>query len=194
MLTRIELFERIRADRRADPSISGRVLARRHGVSRRTVKAALASAVPPPRKPPVRSRQLVLTPVKAIVDEMLRSDLSAPRKQRHTIERIYQRPAIEHDFTDASYSAVRNYVARRRPEILAEARAGHQHLHGMVPQIHAPGEEAEVDFAEAFAVIAGKSMKCYLFTLRLSFSGRAIHRLFLRTTKIIYATGSVEAT
>jgi len=108
LLTRIELFERIRADRRTDPSVSGRVLARRHGVSRRTVKAALASAVPPPRKPPARSRQLVLTPVKAIVDEMLRSDLSAPRKQRHTIERIYQRLAIEHDFTDASYSAVRN--------------------------------------------------------------------------------------
>lgn len=154
------------------------MLARRHGVSRRTVKAALASAVPPPRKPPVRSRQLVLTPVKAIVDEMLRSDLSAPRKQRHTIERIYQRLAIEHDFTDASYSAVRNYVARRRPEIPAEARSGHQHLQGMVPQIHAPGEEAEVDFCDAFAVIAGKSMRCHLFTLRLSFSGRAIHRLF----------------
>jgi hypothetical protein len=34
-------------------------------------------------------------------------------------------------------------------------------------------------------VIAGKSMRCYLFTLRLSFSGRAIHRLFLRTTMII---------
>ena len=128
--------------------MSGRVLARRHGVSRRTVKAALASAVPPPRKP-VRSRQWVLTPVKAIVDEMLPSDLSTPRTQRHTIERIYQRLAIEHDFTDASYSAVRNYVARRRPEILAEARAGHQHLQGMVPQIHAPGEEAEVDFCEA---------------------------------------------
>lgn len=79
-LSRVELFERIRADRRVDPSVSGRVLALRHGVSRRTVAAALASAVPPPRKPPVRSRQLVLTPVKAVVDEMLRSDLSAPRK------------------------------------------------------------------------------------------------------------------
>jgi len=173
--------------------VSGRVLARRHGVSRRTVKSALASAVPPPRKPPVRSRQLVLTPVKALVDEMLRSDLSAPRKQRHTIERIYQRLAIEHDFTDASYSAVRNYVARRRPEILAEARAGHQHLQGMVPQVHAPGEEAEVDFCDAFAVIAGKSMRCYLFTLRLSFSGRAIHRLFASQGQEAFMEGHVEA-
>jgi hypothetical protein len=102
-LTRVELFERIRADRRADPSVSGRDVGAPPWVSRRTVKAALASAVPPPRKPPVRSRQVVLTPVKAIVDEMLRSDLSAPRKQRHTIERICQRLAVEHDFTDASY-------------------------------------------------------------------------------------------
>lgn len=141
----------------------------------------------------MRSRQLVLTPVKAIVDEMLRSDLSAPRKQRHTIERIYQRLAIEHDFTDASYSAVRNYVARRRPEILAEARAGHQHLQGMVPQIHAPGEEAEVDFCDAFAVIAGKQMRCYLFTLRLSFSGRAIHRLFASQGQEAFMEGHVEA-
>jgi hypothetical protein len=191
VLTRVELFERIRADRRADPSLSARMLARRYGVSRRTVKTALGSAMPPPRKPPVRSRPLVLTPVLAVVDEMLRSDLSAPRKQRHTIERICQRLAIEHDFTDASYSAVRDYVARRRPEILAEARAGHQHLQGMVPQLHAPGEEAEVDFCEAYAVIAGKSMKCYLFTLRLSFSGRAIHRLFLRTKTVTGGEASV---
>jgi hypothetical protein len=134
-----------------------------------------------------------LTPVKAIVDEMLRSDLSAPRKQRHTIERIYQRLAIEHDFTDASYSAVRNYVARRRPEILVEARARHQHLQGMVPQIHAPGEEAEVDFCDAYAVIAGKPMKCYLFTLRLSFSGRAIHRLFASQGQEAFMEGHVEA-
>jgi hypothetical protein len=92
VLTRVELFERIRADRRADPSSSARMLARRHGVSRRTVKTALGSAMPPPRKPPVRSRPLVLTPVLAVVDEMLRSDLSAPRKQRHTIERTRATP------------------------------------------------------------------------------------------------------
>lgn len=153
----------------------------------------MASAVPPPRKPPVRSRQLVLTPVKAVVDEWLRSDLSAPHKQRHTIERICQRLAIEHDFTEASYSAVRDYVARRRPDILAEARAGHRDAQGMVPQIHAPGEEAEVDFAEAFAVIGGMSMKCYLFTLRLSFSGRSIHRLFASQGQEAFMEGHVEA-
>ncbi|MEO3929108.1 IS21 family transposase [Micromonosporaceae bacterium B7E4] len=192
MFTRVELFERIRADRRADPSASQREL-RRHQVSRRTVRAALASALPPPRRRPVRGRPLVLTPVLAVVDAMLREDVTGPRKQRHTIERICQRLAVEHGFTEASYSTGRNYVARRRPEILAEAREGRGHLDGMVPQIHAPGEEAEVDFAEAFAVVAGKSMKCYLFTLRMSYSGKAVHRVFASQGQEAFMEGHVEA-
>jgi hypothetical protein len=140
LLTRVELFERIRGDRRADPSVSGRVLARRHGVSRRTVKAALASAVPPPRKPPVRSRQLVLTPVKAIVDEMLRSDP------------VRTAQAAAHDRADLPAPGHRARLHRRvllggaqlrgppAPEILAEARAGHQHLQGMVSQSMHPAK------------------------------------------------------
>ena len=47
--SRVELFEQIRKDRRAEGS-SIRELADRHGVHRRTVRQALASAVPPPRK------------------------------------------------------------------------------------------------------------------------------------------------
>ncbi|MEU4550736.1 IS21 family transposase [Micromonospora violae] len=193
MFTRVRLFERIRADRRVDPSVSQRELARRHQVSRRTVRAALASAVPPPRKPPVRGRPLALGPVLAVVDEMLRSDVVGPRKQRHTIERICQRLAVEHGFTDASYSTVRNYVARRRPEILAETREGRGHFDGMVPQIHPPGEEAEVDFAEAFAVVGGTQMKCYLFTLRMSYSGKAVHRVFASQGQEAFMEGHVEA-
>nr|WP_245666210.1 IS21 family transposase [Micromonospora sediminicola] len=173
--------------------MSQRELARRHQVSRRTVRAALASAVPPPRKPPVRGRPLALGPVLAVVDDMLRSDVVGPRKQRHTIERICQRLAVEHGFTDASYSTVRNYVARRRPEILAEAREGRGHLDGMVPQVHPPGEEAEVDFAEAFAVVGGTQMKCYLFTLRMSFSGKAVHRVFASQGQEAFMEGHVEA-
>ncbi len=66
----------------------------------------------------------MLKPVVGFVDEMLRTDLSAPCKQKHTIERICQRLAVEYDFAEASYSTVRNYVARRRPQIIAEARGG----------------------------------------------------------------------
>jgi predicted DNA-binding protein (UPF0251 family) len=47
--SRVELFEQIRRDRRRE-ELSIRELAERHGVHRRTVRQALASAVPPPRR------------------------------------------------------------------------------------------------------------------------------------------------
>ena len=50
----MEQFEGIRRDSR-DRAMSIRELARRHRVHRRTVRQALADAVPPPRKVPERS-------------------------------------------------------------------------------------------------------------------------------------------
>jgi hypothetical protein len=52
----VEQFERIRRDAR-DGEMSVRALADKHKVRRRTVRAALADAVPPVRKPPTRSRR-----------------------------------------------------------------------------------------------------------------------------------------
>ena len=59
MRSRVELFENIRKDwRLGEPSI--RKLADRHKVHRRTVRQALADAVPPPRKAyPVRPRPAI---------------------------------------------------------------------------------------------------------------------------------------
>jgi hypothetical protein len=90
----------------------------------------------------------VLDPAKDWIDAVLREDLTAPRKQKHTARRIYERLAKEYGFQDASYSTVCDYVGARRPQIEAEAREGRVHQDGMVPQIHLPGEEAEVDFAD----------------------------------------------
>ena len=71
MESRVELFAAIRRDRRVE-DLSIRELAERHRVHRRTVRQALASAVPPPRKPPVRIAR-VLEPFKPAIDAMLRS-------------------------------------------------------------------------------------------------------------------------
>jgi transposase len=191
-LSRIELFERIRRDRRIDPSVSQRELMKRHGVSRKTVVQALSSALPPPRKP-VTGRPRAVAPVQAFIDEMLRSDVTAPKKQRHTIERICQRLAHEYDFRDASYSAVRDYVAMRRPQITAEVRAGQGVVDGMVPQLHLPGEEAEVDFHDVTVELAGKKVTCYQFTFRLSFSGKSIHRVYASCGGEAFIEGHIEA-
>ena len=66
-------------------------------------------------------------------------------------------------------SSVRSLVAQLKVEISgAKATV-------MVPQTHPPAEEAEVDFGEFQAVIAGVVMKLWMFCLRLSHSGKAVH-------------------
>lgn len=192
-MSRVELFERIRRDRRLEPQVSVRALALRHGVHRRTVRLALEAAVPPERKKQVRGRRSVLEPAMGWIDEILRADLGAPRKQRHTSERIFQRLRGEYNFDQACYSTVCNYVNRRRPEIAEEAREGRRHLEGMVPQVHEPGAEAEVDFADVWVRLAGEPVVCHLFTLRLSYSGKAVHRVFASQAQEAFMQGHVEA-
>ncbi|MEU6184246.1 IS21 family transposase [Streptomyces coeruleorubidus] len=191
-LSRAELFAHIRRDKRLDPDLSQRALAEKYGVHRRTVRQALLSAVPPPRKTP-KPRVTVLDPAKDWIDAMLRADLAAPRKHRHTARRIQQRLAQEYGFDQASYSTICYYVGKRRLEIAVEAREGHEHLDGMVPQVHLPGKEAEVDFADVWVRLAGELTKCHLFTLRLSYSGRAVHRVFASQAQESFLEGHVIA-
>jgi transposase-like protein len=137
--TKVELFERIRRDSWRE-GLSVRALARKYGVHRRLVREALTRAEPAPRKKPVR-RSPQLEPFKEIIDGWLRADLDAPRKQRHTVRRIHARLIEEHDAVGMSYSALRDYVARRRPEIRIEEGRGPAQV--FVPQHHPPGQDAE---------------------------------------------------
>jgi transposase len=167
--------ESIRRDHEQQ-GLSVRALAKRYEVHRRTVRQALASALPPARKTPVR-RAPKLDGAKAIIDQWLREDLDAPPKQRHTAQRVWQRLVDEHDMTELSYSTVRDYVARRRPQVVLE-REDLVATRAFVPQQHAPGRDAEVDFADLWVRVDGEPTKWFLFTLRLSYSGKAVHRAF----------------
>jgi hypothetical protein len=108
----VELFAASRRDSRIE-GLSVRALARKYGVHRRTVREALTSAWPRPRKkqPPRRSR---LDPFKPAIDAMLLADLDAPRKQRHTARRIFDRLVAEHEMEGISYATVSDYVEWRR--------------------------------------------------------------------------------
>ena len=142
MRSRVELFEKIRRDRRVE-GLSIRELADRHGTHRRTVRQALDDAVPPPRKAyPARPRPAI-DPWVTVIDAWLHADREAPRKQRHTARRIWQRLVAEHGAT-CSEVTVSRYVARRRSELgLVDNEVS-------VPQTHEAGAEAEVDFGEFF--------------------------------------------
>ncbi len=169
---KVELFTLIRWDHKQGLGI--RALAAKYEVHRRTVRQALESPVPPERKVPVRESPVMGT-VAELIDGMLRADLDAPAKQRHTALRVFQRLRDEHDAT-VSYSSVVKYVRARRPEIEAERRARAGSAAGFVPQAKEPGAEAEVDFGEVLVDLAGQLTRCWMFAYRLSFSGRAVHR------------------
>ena len=171
MERRVELFAAIRFDWQRH-QMPVRALARKYDVHRRTVRQAIASPVPPDRKVPVRAAP-VREAVAGWIDEMLAEDLAAPRKQRHTARRVFERLADEHG-AQVSYSYVAKYVARRRAEIEAGRRAGAASVDGFVPQAKEPGAEAEVDFGPVSIVLAGDVAACHLFAYRLSYSGKGV--------------------
>ena len=189
MGSRVELFAAIRRDARVE-GLSIRELARRHRVGRTTVRQALSGAQPPPRKTPVRTSPR-LGPFKFAIDAMLVADLSAPKKQRHTARRVHARLIEEYDATEVSYSSVRDYVRVRRRQI--EIESGHRQVHAFVPQLHRPGEEAEVDFGEVWVMLAGVRTKCHMFAFRLSHSGKAVHRIYPTQGQEAFLEGHVEA-
>lgn len=102
MGSRVELYEVIRRDARRD-GLGIRELATRHGVHRRTVRQALASPTPPPRKPRTFPAPR-LDRAKPLIDAMLREHLDAPRKQRHTALRVLARLVDKHQL-EMSYSS-----------------------------------------------------------------------------------------
>ena len=165
----MELFEHIRRDRRED-DVSIRGLAHRHRVHRRTVRQALRSALPPPRKPVAKAAPR-LGAHRATIRAWLVADLSAPRKQRHTARRVWQRLVDERGATVAE-STVRAYVGRVRREL----ESGRSVV--TIPQLHPPGEEAEVDFGGVSVWLDGVLTELSMFVLRLSHSGRAVHVCF----------------
>lgn len=186
-MSKVELYAAIRRDHRVGMTM--RELERKYNVAWRTVRKALDSAWPEPRKP-LPPRPSALDPYKAVIDGILRADLDAPRKQRHTVTRIFHRLLEEHG-ANVSYPMVRRYVADRKPQIAVEA--GKAPIEAFVPQTHPPGMEAEVDFGDVAVRLAGELVTCYLFSFRLSYSGKAVHRVFASAGQEAFFEGHVHA-
>ena len=180
----MEQFELIRRDYYVHKR-SIRQIARIHGVHRRTVRQAIASAIPPARRRPQREPPVLTKELRAIVDSWLEADRDAPRKQRHTARRIHHRLRREHDFIGAE-STVRKYVGRRRRELGLRVRA-------TVPLTHLPGEEGEVDWYEAQVDFPDGRRKVQILQVRACFSGREFHIAFPRQTQQAFLEGMAAA-
>ena len=183
-MTKVELFEVIGREHFLHHK-KIRQIAREFGVHRRTVRQALANAVPPPRKPVQRAAPVLTEALRDVIDGWLQTDREAPRKQRHTARRMYQRLQQEYGFQGAE-STVRVYVSRRRREFGAIGEA-------FVPQVHLPGEEAEVDWYEATVIFPWGPEQVQFFQMRACYSGREFHQGFPRATQQAFLEGHVAA-
>lgn len=153
------------------------------------MQKALGSAWPSERRQ-YPNRASKIDDYREIVDGWLRADLTAPRKQRHTAKRIFDRLREEHQ-AEVSYSRVRAYVSVRRGEILAESSRAPVEV--FVLQSHRPAEEAEVDFGDVVIELRGQPVTCALFALRLSYSARAVHRVSLSAGQEAFLEGHEHA-
>lgn len=172
---KVELFEEIRREYEFGVgTILG--VAKKLGVHRRMVREALGNAVPARRKKAERKRPR-LTPVIPFIDSILEADRAAPRKQRHTAHRIYQRLRLEQPVHEVAESTVRRYV-RAKKQALGLIRR-----EVCVPQSYDWGSEGQVDWFEAEADLSGERQKLEVFSLRGMASGGAFHRAYLRATQ-----------
>ena len=182
-MRKVEVFEAIRRDRAAR-GWGTRRLAKEHGVGRDTVRQALRSAVPPERKIPERTAP-VMDQVKPFIEAILATDREAPRKQRHTAHRIWERIREELG-VEVAESTVRRYVGGRKRELFGAPEV-------MVPQVKEPGAEAEVDFFEAKVRMAGVVVTIIFMQMRACYSGRVFVKALVRETQQAFFEALVGA-
>jgi transposase len=180
----VEQFEQIRRDH-ALLGLSIRELARRHGVHRRAVRQALLSAMPPAKRPPHGRPAPKLGEYRAIIDGILEADREAPRKQRHTARRIWQRLVEEHGVVVSERQVCRYVHAKRRQ--LGEVGEV------FVPLVSDAGVEAEVDWGQAQVRLRGELVEVHLFEMRACFSGAEFVTAFRDETQQAFLEGHVAA-
>jgi transposase len=116
-----------------------------------------------------------------IVHEILKQDQKAPRKQRHTAQRIFDRLVSEHQF-DGGLTIVKEAVRawkQRQAEVF-------------VPLAHRPGE-AQVDFGEVTVKLGGEQVKVALFVMTLLHSDAIFCQVFPRECTEAFQEGHKRA-
>ena len=161
--------------------MSIREAARTFGLHRDTVRKMLAYSVPPGYRRQTPPRRPKLEPYTGVIDRILEDDLGAPRKQRHTAKRIFERLRDEYGF-GGGYTTVKDYVREHR----------RQTREMFVPLSHAPGH-AQCDFGEALAIIGGVEQKAHYLILDLPHSDGCFVKAYPAETTEAFLDGHVSA-
>lgn len=162
---------------------SGRQIAQTLGISRHSVAKALESEVAPtytltkPREAPQ------LGAYKARIDELLTENRRMPRKQRYTAHKIFQ--ILQTEGYTGSESSVQGYAVQWRKT--------HRRPATFLPLEFEPGQDGQVDWGEAQAIIAGVQQTVQIFVMRLSYSRRSFVMAFPAQKQEAFFEGHVRA-
>lgn len=161
--------------------LSKRAACAEYALSWRTLEKMLSHEEPPGYRQQAPRKKPKLAPFLPIIFEILERDKKAPRKQRHTAQKIFDRLCDEHDF-DGCYSSVK--------EAVREWKQGHKEV--FLPLSHPPGE-AQVDFGEAKIRLNGVETKVALFVMTLPYSGAIFIQAFPRECTETFLEGHRRA-
>ena len=154
----VDAYEQIRRKVEIE-GLSKREVARTLGHSRKTVDKALKHKIPPgyqlsqPRACPA------IDPVKPILDAWIEQNKTIRPKQRMKAKKMWQRLRAEYGFT-GHYGTVQRYVKRQ---------VAHQ-KEVFMPLAFDPGQEAQVDWHEAWIIDNGVERKVQIFAMKLCYS------------------------
>ena len=177
---RVDVYLRVRRAVMVE-GMSIREASRVFGLHRDTVRKMVAYSVPPGYRRDRPPRRPKLDPYRGVIDRILEEDLSAPKKQRHTAKRIFERLKDEYGF-GGQYTIVKDYVRehRRRTREM------------FVPLSHPPGH-AQCDFGQARVVIGGVEQKAHYFVLDLPHSDGCFAKAYPAETTEAFLDGHVSA-
>jgi transposase len=161
--------------------LSKRAACREYGIHWDTLTKILGHPEPPGYRRTAPRPRPKLDPFLPVIHQILDDDKKAPRKQRHTARRIFERLRDEHGYT-GGLTAVKEAVAARR---LCSAEV-------FVPLAHPPGE-AQVDFGEAEVTLDGETATVALFVMTLPYSDAMFVCAFPRECTEAFLEGHVRA-
>lgn len=161
--------------------LSQRAACKKYGLGWHTLKKILAHAEPPGYRSSQPRPKRKLECFLPIIQQILADDRQAPKKQRHTAKRIFERLQAEHGY-QGGQTVVKDAV-----------RAWKQtHQEVFLPLSHPPGE-AQVDFGEATVKLNGVETKVALFVLTLPYSGAIFIQAFPRECTETFLEGHRRA-
>lgn len=161
--------------------LSQRAACRQYNLGWHTLKKILTHAEPPGYRQSKARPKRKLAPLLPIIHQILEDDRQAPKKQRHTSKRIFQRLRDEHGFA-GGLTVVKDAVR--------DWKQSHQEV--FLPLSHPPGE-AQVDFGEATVKLGGVQRKVALFVMTLPYSGAIFIQAFARECTETFLEGHRRA-